>query len=669
MEAESSNLRRQIDHPAHTHSGPLTLTLTLTLGRGSQDSSCSICGKRFKQQDPVYSCSDPHCDFKVDLACSSIRSVIEFEAHRQHPLCFVERVAPGTSCRHCTDKRSDLPMFRCGECGFSLHLLCGPLPRVIQYKHFELTLTDSLLNGVDADDCWCDICERQRDPAQCVYHSRDSMVTASIDCLLPQIILALKGDLGELELRTVGEHIPGKVIIRVQVEDCLQPPKVESEIYGDEMVEEAESSSETCSPEAEEETEFSPEMEEDIKNFFSDLQEELGPVFAEASKQWRELIDSFELYEEAKPKKGKSKIQGDEWAEEAETSTVMEEVFRGLSLDSHQLLRSLNADQADDFEGFLNATAKFIGQSKATGSFPFLDDAAQRFKEQLDISSLEEDVQHEKPESGTEDDEVVEGLTLTYVQVMRSLTPQDIEQINSAFRKCTKHGKEGEAIVSFLYYSSAPPPPPELEFPYSDHVYERFKEQIDNTDRVNDSYLTGWKKYAAKIVKVGNNMIPSQFVPIYRELVDRYGDFSADSELSPVAKAVIFHLFFAVVYSMRGTQVRNITDDLLCTWQYYLRGVQNAGFKIQFAIDNLEKLLRARCGLKVMEFRDDTGKNLEVRVEELSKQIDEKEAKLEALKSIREKYRKPREAEETLVKQCLIEAANWKWKDVGDLIL
>lgn len=186
MEAGSSTLQKEIHHPAHGHSG----ALTLSFHRGTADSLCSICGDVLRGFEPIYRCPDPKCDFKLDLRCSSIKSIIEFEAHSQHPLCFIERYGPGISCRWCQNEYPGLPMFRCGECGFSLHLLCGPLPRAIQYKDYkyELTLTDSLIEGTGPEDCWCHICEEKRDPGKCVYHSPEIPFTASINCcLLPQV--------------------------------------------------------------------------------------------------------------------------------------------------------------------------------------------------------------------------------------------------------------------------------------------------------------------------------------------------------------------------------------------------------------------------------------------------------------------------------------------------
>lgn len=73
--------------------------------------------------------------------------------------------------------------------------------------------------------------------------------------------------------------------------------------------------------------------------------------------------------------------------------------------------------------------------------------------------------------------------------------------------------------------------------------------------------------------------------------------------------------------------------------------------------DNLEKLLRAYFSLKVMRFKDETTEKLGMQLEQLQGQIDEKEAKLDLLRSVQEKYRKRKEVEESIVKQCMSEAA------------
>ncbi|PKI46315.1 uncharacterized protein LOC116215918 [Punica granatum] len=683
MDAESSDLQKEINLPAHPHAGPLTLFYVHAGGPGLElgdgNSCCSICGKRTVEKDFIYRCPDPDCDFKVDIPCSSIESIIEFDGHHHHPLCFVEKAAPGIGCRSCHVGPSDLdlPMFRCGECGFSLHLLCGPLPRVVQYMGYELTLTDSLLSGVDADDCWCDICEEQRDPAQCVYHSPDILFTASIDCLLPQIILALKGDLGGVELRTVGGCITGRVIVKDPAEEAARLMKAKSKIHGGGAVEEA-----ATSGKAEE----APEPENSVLGLIDmTTYHALASILTKVSEQFKEEDEHYDsatgnMYVDLLASilttlSGQfTELLHLDDSKEVLPDRADNEVYEGGAVDkavfpllSQQVLCSLTDEQALEFDDAFDKLARRISKAKVDADFPYFD-LIQWYKEKADISHLEGDGWPMKPEPKNGTVEVAEERVFTFIQMMRSLTSEDINRIEDAFRKCTKHGEDSEAPLDFLR-SLFPLPVKRWDFHYSDESFKQFKEQLDLTDSVNDSYIMAWKRYAFKTVKVGETMIPSHFAPIYQELAEKYGDFSTDSELGPLAKALIFHHFFAVVYSMRGTQVLEITDDLLCTWLFYLRIVQSLGFNIEFVVDNFENLVRAHFGLKVVKFRDETTENLEKQIEELSRQVHEKERKLGELKAIRERYKKPKDAEESLVKKCLLEAAKWKWKDVGDLIL
>lgn len=64
-------------------------------------------------------------------------------------------------------------MFRCADCDFNVHLLCGPLPCTIKYEHhIHLILVDIIIEN-DSGKYYCDICESERDPRICVYYYQE----------------------------------------------------------------------------------------------------------------------------------------------------------------------------------------------------------------------------------------------------------------------------------------------------------------------------------------------------------------------------------------------------------------------------------------------------------------------------------------------------------------
>ncbi|KAF4375339.1 hypothetical protein G4B88_022005 [Cannabis sativa] len=62
-------------------------------------------------------------------------------------------------------QRTQSLLFRCMECTYNLHFICGPLPFMVKddYHIHKLTLVDSL-NEEEFDEYYCDFCEEERNP-------------------------------------------------------------------------------------------------------------------------------------------------------------------------------------------------------------------------------------------------------------------------------------------------------------------------------------------------------------------------------------------------------------------------------------------------------------------------------------------------------------------------
>lgn len=184
---------------------------------------------------------------------------------------------------------------------------------------------------------------------------------------------------------------------------------------------------------------------------------------------------------------------------------------------------------------------------------------------------------------------------------------------------------------------------------YTKEALEQFKRQLHITTPVDTSVLFEQKR-ELEFSKVGDGIIVlSRYIALYRELVDRYGDLSAESEITPWSKALFFALFFEVMDRMRMTQVFSAARyDHLQKWQNTLKCVHDvAGFKIQFAMDNFDNELVCGCfGFKVRDFEADRNWQLQ----KLSKEIHEEEAKLEGLRVQQAHYRRLKEDEKLLMK-------------------
>ena len=179
---------------------------------------CSLC--HIKDCGLFFRCCKLDCEFKICGRCVSLRPNIEFEKHG-HNLCVVEKVhdlnfefeRQGRSLRveekvhdlnidYCQayDGYCKLPttsvelritessVFRCVDCNFNSHLLCGPLPRTITCDHHmhPLILFDSVVEGC-SDEYYCDICECERDPRICVYYCQECHYIAHVHCLISKV--------------------------------------------------------------------------------------------------------------------------------------------------------------------------------------------------------------------------------------------------------------------------------------------------------------------------------------------------------------------------------------------------------------------------------------------------------------------------------------------------
>ncbi|PKI76144.1 hypothetical protein CRG98_003505 [Punica granatum] len=198
-----------------------TLFLDDHLQRSRGSFTCRAC-----QKDCSGLCYEiPGVDYKLDVRCAYLdKPLIIFDGH-SHPLIFLEVFDGHGTCNVC-DKPCTSSIFHCPTCNIQLHLFCGPLPCSIkQETHTDiLDLKDSLVEDLTGyDEFYCDSCEEQRDPHECVYYCSRCHYCADIKCVMHELKLVLSGKSGDVALRTLGRWSrSGKVLSKGLLSEEMQ---------------------------------------------------------------------------------------------------------------------------------------------------------------------------------------------------------------------------------------------------------------------------------------------------------------------------------------------------------------------------------------------------------------------------------------------------------------
>uniref|UniRef100_A0A2N9FZ82 Phorbol-ester/DAG-type domain-containing protein n=1 Tax=Fagus sylvatica TaxID=28930 RepID=A0A2N9FZ82_FAGSY len=193
-------------HPEH----PLSLLLRPTNHTTQVEYRCNACCGDCSGL--TYRCDLR--DFNLHVECTEQVPTIKYESHK-HLLLLVENMSGEAKCNGC-DKSCDSSVLRCPQCDFNLHVQCGPLPDTIKHKcHVDsLTLVESPVDGEsDSDDeFYCDVCEKKRNPRLPIYCcDQDSCpFVAAVSCVMSEVTRWLKGENGDMELRTPEGKFAGK---------------------------------------------------------------------------------------------------------------------------------------------------------------------------------------------------------------------------------------------------------------------------------------------------------------------------------------------------------------------------------------------------------------------------------------------------------------------------
>ncbi|XP_062079370.1 uncharacterized protein LOC133783747 [Humulus lupulus] len=207
-----ANFQLKIDrHPFHSNH-PLTLQF-------SKPRSCNLCCKTDCRL--IFRCQNNECNFNLCTKCVVPKTTVRCQSH-DHSLYFVDEAFFKGVCHACQKSYTKwsghlVPeevnltqsfLFRCMECNFILHFLCGPLPSIIKFDYHihSLTLVDHYTSKYDHyDEFYCDICEKERNPYFRVYCCNDCDYVAHIHCLLYEIMKVIKGNSNDVKLMSLGE--------------------------------------------------------------------------------------------------------------------------------------------------------------------------------------------------------------------------------------------------------------------------------------------------------------------------------------------------------------------------------------------------------------------------------------------------------------------------------
>ncbi|XP_042065429.1 uncharacterized protein LOC121808939 [Salvia splendens] len=173
-------------HPLHpNHTTPLKLQTCPKL----DTIKCNIC--KFYTNGLFYSCAE--CDFKADVKCASLPSVIKHRAHSQprHRLKLVESKDYTDSlhvrCIGCSNflVRPGAIFYSCQSCEFILCCACVLLPASDDTCYLDQHVLPLAFNAA-ADHpgkFYCDECEREMNPKCWMYHCRHCDTSYHPSCI------------------------------------------------------------------------------------------------------------------------------------------------------------------------------------------------------------------------------------------------------------------------------------------------------------------------------------------------------------------------------------------------------------------------------------------------------------------------------------------------------
>ncbi|KAB1211717.1 hypothetical protein CJ030_MR6G022433 [Morella rubra] len=151
-----------------------------------------------------------------------------------------------------------------------------------------------------------------------------------------------------------------------------------------------------------------------------------------------------------------------------------------------------------------------------------------------------------------------------------------------------------------------------------------------------------WKfeEYEQESVNVEGYMLPPELAPILTDIFAKYGDVSRESKLKhKVVKSILLSCLCWTVNKMCKTLVVEISEDLLTLWWCNLKGMQTAGFKVEFIVDRLNKVTHSYFVIEARKQESGMSEELEAISKEVEAMSREVEARARKLKALQQKVR------------------------------
>jgi len=175
-------LLRKLNHALHKH----TLILDTSPQNHYDLINCSVCSR--KSTGFMYRCSETDCRLlkdqvlQIDVRCILVLDYFTHESH-EHPLfiCTSSKGENKICCEGCKEICQQ-PYLQCTTCKFAMCYQCTTVPTEVCYKYDKHPL--SLCYGEQADDMyWCEICEKEVNPADWFYTCNICCITIHLHCI------------------------------------------------------------------------------------------------------------------------------------------------------------------------------------------------------------------------------------------------------------------------------------------------------------------------------------------------------------------------------------------------------------------------------------------------------------------------------------------------------
>ncbi|KAF3950843.1 hypothetical protein CMV_023451, partial [Castanea mollissima] len=198
---------------------------------------------------------------------------------------------------------------------------------------------------------------------------------------------------------------------------------------------------------------------------------------------------------------------------------------------------------------------------------------------------------------------------------------------------------------------------------YLDRAFIEFVQKLDAGPK---KLMELWEA-EEELVNVRDYLVPQSLACILESLFAKYGDVSVEFTLSSSrVKMFLYVILCGTIDSMCETRVQDISEDELIHWWTYLKALLSAGFKIQFAFDHLNRVVRAYFGLRLKKQVQETLSQLKRDITVCSAQLNELTTKLDLLKYKQKRIMSEESGKKSsLIDECLKEATRLKWRKAG----